>query len=129
MRKSRPILRLLIPAVLVTFGLALYVVGARSQMSGPKTVTVTITPANPPTVSPDPVTISKSEGDQVDWVCPNCTSGFKVNFPKGSPFVGSMFGPQNAKSGAARANAAVGDYHYAVTANGHTADPGLHLTN
>lgn len=129
MRKRGPILRLLIPAVLVTFGLALCVVGARSQMSGPKTVTVTITPANPPTVSPDPVTISQSEHDQVDWVCPQCTSGFKVHFPKGSPFTGKTFGPKNPKSGAARANAALRIYHYTVTVNGHTADPGVHLTN
>ena len=126
MRRTQPILRLLIPAVLVTFGLALCVVGARSQMG--KTVTVTITPGNPITVSPDPAVISKSDKDQVEWVCPKCTSGFEIKFPKGSPFTGSDFGPSNAASGAAKANAALKTYPYTVIANGQTSDPGVKLT-
>lgn len=124
MRNMRPILRLLVYASLGTFALALCVVGARTQTT-PQTVVVTITPANPPTVSVDPAQISKSAGDQVEWVCPQCTSGFQVHFPQTSPFASSTFGPQNEKSGRVSANAALGLYNYTVTVNGNTADPGV----
>jgi hypothetical protein len=126
MRKARPILRLSMLIFLAAFALALCVVGAKSQTG--KTVTVTITPGSPITVSPDPAIISKSNGDQVDWVCPKCTSGFKIHFPKGSPFTSSDFGPSNAASGKAKANAALKTYPYSVTVNGQTIDPGVRLT-
>ena len=121
--KSRPIRRLFVFGSLVAFAFALCVVGARTQSA--TTVTVTITPANPPTVSPDPANISKSAGDQVEWSCPNCTSGFAIHFPQGSPFSSGSFSNSHAQSGPARSNAATGTYHYSVTVNGHTADPGV----
>lgn len=117
--KSSSIRRWLVLGSLVTFAFALCVVGARTQSMG-KTITVTITPANPPTVSPDPVTISKSDGDQVDWVCPKCTSGFTVHFPK-SPFATDTFDNAHPKSN--KAVGPTGKYPYAVTVNGQTSDP------
>jgi plastocyanin len=123
--KSSSIRRWLVMGSLVTFAFALCVVGARTQSMGPKTVTVTITPANPPTVSPDPVEISKSAGDEVEWVCPDCTGDFAVHFPKKSPFAGKSFNKKSPKSGKVSAKAALGTYHYTVTVNGHTADPGV----
>jgi plastocyanin len=91
------------------------------------TVTVTITPTNPPTVSPDPAEISKSHGDQVEWECPQCTSGFSVHFPQGTPFASSSFSNSNASSGRAQNSAATGTYNYTVTVAGNTADPGVKL--
>jgi hypothetical protein len=128
MSKHRPIRQLLVFASLVTFALALCAVGARTGPTGPQTVIVTITPGNPPTVSPDPAVISKSAGDEVFWECPNCTSGFQVQFPKGSPFSSASFSQSNPHSGKANGNAAPGLYPYVVTASGHTADPGVQLT-
>lgn len=127
MNSIRTITKVLVIATLATFAVALSVVGAKSQANEPKTVMVTITPANPPTVSPDPAEISKSEGDQVEWTCPDCTSGFTVHFPNGTPFSSSSFDQSHAASGRATANAATGLYHYAVTVNGHTADPGVRV--
>jgi plastocyanin len=121
--KSCSIRRWLILGSLVTFAFALCVVGARTQ-SG-ETKTVTITPGTPPTLSTDPVTISKSAGDQVEWVCPKCTSGFAVHFPQGTPFTSSSFSNKNPQSGKVVGKAATGTYHYTVTANGQTADPGV----
>jgi plastocyanin len=92
-----------------------------------QTVTVTINPTNPPTVSPDPAEISKSKGDQVDWECPQCTNGFSVHFPQGTPFASSSFSNSNPNSGRAQNSAATGTYHYTVTVGGNTADPGVKL--
>jgi plastocyanin len=122
-RKSPSIRRWLVLATLTTFAFALCVVGAGSQQA--KTVTVTITPGTPPTVSPDPAEISKSAGDQVDWVCPDCTSGFAVHFPQGTPFSSSSFSQGNPQSGAAAAYAKMQTYHYTVTVNGNSTDPGV----
>lgn len=121
---SSSIRRWLVLGSLVTFAFALCVVGARTQSTA-TTHTVTITPANPPTVSPDPVTISKSAGDQVDWVCPKCTSGFAVHFPQASPFTDNAFSDKNPQSGRVTAQAAAGTYHYTVTVNGNTVDPSV----
>lgn len=128
MSSKRPITRLGLFAVVAMFALAFYAVGARTQTMEPKTVTVTIKPAHPITVSPDTAVISKSEGDQIEWVCPACTSGFKVHFPKGSPFASLSFNQKSPKSGRVRAGAAQGLYHYTVTVNGHTLDPGVQVS-
>jgi plastocyanin len=125
--KSSFMRRWLVVGSLVAFAFALCVVGARTQAMGPKTVTVTITPGTPPTVSPDPVEISKSAGDEVTWECPDCKAGFAVHFPKKSPFASHSYSNKSPKSGKASAKAAVGTYHYTVTVNGHTADPGVKL--
>lgn len=92
---------------------------------GPKAVTVTITPGTPPTVSPDPVEVSKSAGDEVAWECPDCKSGFAVHFPKKSPFASHSFSNKSANSGKVSAKTAPGTFHYTVTVNGHTADPSV----
>ncbi len=128
MSSRRPITRLTLFGLVATFALAFYAVGARTQTTEPKTVTVTIKPAHPITVTPDPAVISKSEGDQIEWVCPACTSGFSVHFPKGSPFASGIFNQKNPKSGKVRADAAEGLYHYTVTVNGHTLDPGVKVS-
>lgn len=118
--KSSSIRRWLVLGSLVTFAFALCVVGARTQTA--QTYTVTITPGNPPTVSPDTVTISKSDGDQVEWVCPQCTSDFAVQFLNSkSPFAAGKFDKAHPKSG--KAVGPQGTYPYKVTANGHTNDP------
>ncbi len=123
--RPRPIRRWLAFGSLIAFACALCVVGARTQSA--KTVTVTITPANPPTVSPDPANISKGAGDQVEWTCPDCTSGFSIHFPQGSPFSSGSFSNSHAQSGPARSNADTKLYHYTVTVGGHTSDPGVQL--
>lgn len=116
--------RWLILGSVVLFALALCVVGARTQMGS--TMTVTIAPGNPPTVSPSSVEISKEAGDQVSWTCPNCgTSGFSVHFPNGTPFASMSFDQQNARSGAVAARANPDTYHYTVTVNGNTLDPSV----
>lgn len=122
--KSGSIRRWLVVGSLVAFAFALCVVGVRTQPMG-KTVTVTITPGNPATASPDSVTISKSDGDQVKWVCPNCTSGFAVHFPQASPFAGKSFSSKNPQSGKVAAQAAKGTYNYTVTTNGSMSDPSV----
>jgi plastocyanin len=123
--KMRPLSRWLAFGSLVAFAFALCVVGARTQSA--KTVTVTITPGTPPTVSPEPVEISKSAGDEVKWECPDCTAGFAVHFPKKSPFAGKSFSDKSPNSGKVSGKAATGLYHYTVTENGHTADPGVQV--
>lgn len=125
MSSNRPIKRLVLFAVVVLFALTFHTLEAQTQKMVPKTVTVTIKPGHPITVSPDPAVVSKSEGDQIEWVCAACTSGFSVHFPKGSPFASGIFNQKNPKSGKARPGAAEGLYHYTVTANGHTLDPGV----
>lgn len=127
MNGKRPFMRLALFAVIATFAIAFYAVRARTQTMQPKTVTVTIKPGSPISVSPDPAVISKSEGDQVDWVCPACTSGFSIHFPQGTPFASMSFNQKNPKSGKVRAGAAQGLYHYSVTVNGHTLDPGVQV--
>ena len=121
--KSSSMRRWLVLGSLVTFAFALCVVGARTQSA--KTVTVTITAGTPPTVSPDPVEISKSAGDVVMWECPDCTAGFTVHFPQKSPFASKSFSNKNPNSGKVSAKAAKGTYHYTVTVNGQTADPSV----
>jgi plastocyanin len=122
--RPRPIRRWFLFGSLVAFAFALCVIGARTQ-SG-TTVTVTITPGTSPSVSPDPATISKKAGDQVEWVCSGgCT--FKVHFPKGTPFSTGTFDNAHAKSGAVTGKAKTGLYHYAVTVDGHTIDPGVQV--
>lgn len=96
-----------------------------TQMKGPKTVTIKITPANPPKVSIDPAEISKSNGDQVQWECPECSAGFEVQFPKNSPFAGKSFDHRNPRSGQVRGDAELGEYHYNVKVNDQMHDPGL----
>ena len=123
--KSSSMRRWLVLGSLVTFAFALCVVGARTQSMEPKTATVTITPGTPPTVSPDPVEISKSGGDEVTWECPDCKSGFAVHFPKKSPFASHSFSNKSPKSGKVSAKAAEATYHYTVTVNGQTADPSV----
>ena len=127
MSTRRPSKRLLVFASLTAFALALFATRASTRATGPQTVVVTITPGNAPTVSPDPVQISKSAGDQVEWECPDCTNGFAVHFPQGTPFDSSSFNKANPNSGAVRGNAATHLYHYTVTVNGHTADPGVQV--
>lgn len=122
-RKIPSIRRWIVLASLTAFAFALFVVGARTQQA--KTVTVTITPGTPPTVSLDPAVISKSAGDQVAWDCPKCTSGFAVHFPQGTPFSSSSFSQSNPQSGAAAAYAKIQIYHYTVTVNGNSTDPNV----
>jgi plastocyanin len=121
----------LVFGTLSAFVLTLCVVGAVTHAAAQgqgTTVTVTITPSNPPTVSPDPAEISKSHGDQVEWVCPQCTNGFSVHFPQGTPFMSSSFDQTHPSSGHAQSNAQAGTtYHYTVTVGGNTADPGVKL--
>jgi plastocyanin len=116
---------------LSAFVLTLCAVGAARHVAAQgqgTTVTVTITTSNPPTVSPDPAEISKSNGDQVEWVCPQCTNGFAVHFPQGTPFADSSFDQSHASSGRAQSNAQAGTtYHYTVTVGGNSADPGVKL--
>ncbi len=96
-----------------------------TQMRGPETVTIKITPANPPKVSIDPAEISKSNGDQVQWECPDSDSGFQVHFPANSPFANKSFDERNPRSGQVRGDAGPGKYHYTVTVKNQTLDPGL----
>lgn len=120
--KSSSIRRWLILGSIVTFAFALCVVGARTQSGETKTVTITAGP--PPSVSPDPVNISKTAGDVVAWKC-YCT--WQVHFAHGSPFASDTFDNSHAQSGPVRSDAAKGLYHYAVTVNGHTTDPGVQV--
>ncbi|MDE3137643.1 MAG: hypothetical protein KGL59_13785 [Acidobacteriota bacterium] len=118
-----PIRRWLAFGSLVVMAFALCVIGAKTQTG--KTMTVTITAGPPPAASPDPVTISKKAGDQVEWKCDGCT--FSIHFPQGTPFSSGTFDNAHANSGAVQSNAKTGLYHYAVTVNGHTTDPGVQV--
>lgn len=109
-----------------------------SRVEGPKTVSVRVTPGNPPKVSVDPVEISKSRGDQVQWDCPDCKSGFKVDFGDHSPFGDKSFehrkeesakSAKSVKSGPVGGNAEPGNYKYSLEVDGIPLDPGLKVTN
>lgn len=129
MSNTRPVTQMVLWAVVVTFAMALCVTGAQTtMMRDPKTIVVTVSPTNPPKVSMDPVVVSKRYGDEVEWSCPDCMKGFQVHFPKGSPFNSEAFDQTNAYSGRARPTATERIYHYAVTVNGHTLDPGVKVT-
>ena len=120
--KFRSIRRLFVFGSLIALAFALCAVGASTQSA--KTVTITITPGTHPTASPDPASISKSNGDQVEWTCPNCTSGFTIGFPNGSPFSSGSFSNTHAQSGPANRT---GLFPYTITAGGRTSDPGVQV--
>ena len=83
---------------------------------------VTITPGNPPSVSVDPIQVSKANHDNVVW---HCHGPFKVQFDKdGTPFNERDFENGHPDSGRARDNAANGTYRYTVIAGGKL-DPGV----
>lgn len=96
-----------------------------------KTITATITPpaksGGAITVSPDPVPISKSAGDSVKWECPKCPDGWKIHFPKGTPFSSTDFDQSHPNSGAALGKAKLRTYKYGVKINKASADPGVKL--
>jgi hypothetical protein len=122
--RQRPIRRWFIFGSLVVFAFALWVAQARTQTG--KTVIVTITPGTPITVSPEPAVISKKDGDQVEW---KCTTGcvWKAHFAKPSPFASDIFDNAHPRTGRVPDKTAPGLYHYAVTVNGHTIDPGVQV--
>ncbi len=92
---------------------------------GPITVTVKITPGmrgSPPTVSPDPVTISKSRGDGVEWECVG-NKDFVVCYGDDTPFSSHHFYQGNSHSGPIGNNVPPGRYKYCVEVEGAIADP------
>jgi hypothetical protein len=91
------------------------------------THTVTITPGakwdDPPSVDQKSVTVDKSVGDEVAWICPACTGGFDVIFidTGKKPFKDRSFNKSKNKSG--KATGGNGTYTYKVIVNGGVLDP------
>ena len=95
-----------------------------AQGANPETITVTITPnedpTGPPSVSPDPVTVSHSQ--EVEWTCSN-DCDFTVVFTEQSrkPFNGRIFGKAKPKSGVP--TGPPGKYKYSVIVGEGSVDP------
>jgi hypothetical protein len=100
------------------------VVMIRAQGTSPQTITVTITPnsdpTGPPSVSPDPVSVSQNQ--EVEWVCSNGCD-FTVVFTQQTrkPFNGRIFDKANPKSGVP--TGPPGKYKYSVIVGEGSLDP------
>lgn len=100
------------------------VVMVRAQGTSPQTITVTITPnsdpTGPPSVSPDPVSVSHNQ--EVEWVCSNGCD-FTVVFTEQTrkPFNGRIFDKANPKSGVP--TGPPGKYKYSVIVGEGSVDP------
>jgi len=94
---------------------------------------ILITPGSPPTLSappgaaysPDPVHLSKSGGDQVQWVC---SQDFNVIMVYGTPFAVAKFTQASSRSGVPILTPDYGAqvyFKYLVEVGGQVADPGV----
>ena len=87
--------------------------------------TVTIFPGNPPTLSEDPVSISKSKNEEVVW---KCSEEFSVTIAGTSPFVSQHFTQTTNHSGVPILTPDPGvslQFKYSVEVGGQVADPGI----
>ncbi|TAM84254.1 MAG: hypothetical protein EPN47_02765 [Acidobacteria bacterium] len=95
-----------------------------AQQAEPETITITITPnadpAGPPSISPDPVSISRNQ--EVEWTCSNGCD-FTVVFTQKTrkPFKGRIFNKANSKSGVP--TGPHGKYKYSVIVGEGSVDP------
>jgi hypothetical protein len=99
--------------------------GATTAKAAVVTKTVKIFPGNPPTVSEDPVSLSKSKNEEVAWTC---SEKFTVTMEGTSPFVSQHFTQSTNHSGVPILTPDAGvslSFKYSVEVGGHIADPGI----
>ncbi len=85
-------------------------------------MTILINPGSPITVTPDPCSVSKDDGSEVEWK--NNTGGdFDVDFQGKGPFQAKHFDKNQNRSGKVRSDASLGRYKYTVTIGGQSLDP------
>jgi hypothetical protein len=99
--------------------------GTAPAKGGPYTKVVEIFPGNPPRVSEDPVILSKSANEEVEWTCPE---NFSVTMNGTSPFTRKVFTPAYNRSGVPILTPDPKTelyFKYSVEVGGHTADPGV----
>jgi trehalose-6-phosphatase len=97
-----------------------------SKSRNPANVDITITDGNPPTVSPDPTTVSKSS-EVAHWKTKPQGQDFLVVFEGNSPFDDWYFDRNRHTSKITVANPGPKSFKYTVfTASGaHKVDPGI----
>jgi hypothetical protein len=88
-----------------------------AQEQKPSPVQVTITPGTTISVSPDPIQISRSGNQEIEWLCSD--PSFEVEF-ESTPFEHRRFNKNRPKSGKPRKT---GNFKYSVTVGGQTLDP------
>ncbi len=101
---------------------------AASPQKATVTKTITIFSGNPPTVSEDAVSLSKSNNEEVAW---QCAETFIVNINGTSPFASNTFTPTTNHSGVPILTPDPGVqlyFKYSVEVGGYVADPGLIIT-
>jgi hypothetical protein len=76
-----------------------------------------------PSVDHEEITLDRTQGDEMHWICDHPGKKFRVTFDKESPFARSTFDETDYQSGPIRPDARRGAYKYSVEINGHVHDP------